>query len=184
MKTGEMRLIRASTALQWLRIYRLYQSAFPRDEKKPFCIIRKMQKKGKTDVWYFEKDGRYLGFATTINGETKILIDYLAVKKKLRGRGIGTEMLGLLFDKYRDKGVFLEIERVDVNAKNANERIKRKQFYLSSGLEELGVEASVFGVGMELLGKNCTMSFEEYRAFYKENYSPFAADNIKRISPL
>ena len=50
-----------TTVLQWLRIYRLYQSAFPNNEKKPFSMIRSMYKKGKSDVWYFEENGIFAG---------------------------------------------------------------------------------------------------------------------------
>lgn len=174
-----MKLIQARTLSQWSRIYRLYHGAFPTDERKPFSIIRSMQKKGKTDVWYLEKDGAFAGFASTINGEDRILLDYLAVSKKKRGRGIGSEMMKLLRDTYAEKSVFLEIERVCASAPNAKERIRRKQFYLSCGMRDLGVCARVFGVEMELLGWGEDIDFESYRAFYRDNYSEFAASHIK-----
>ena len=173
-----MKLIQATTITQWLNIYRLYLDAFPASERKPFSIIRSMQKKGKTDVWYFEKDGRFAGFATTINGSDRILLDYLAVDRKKRGCGIGTEILNRIRMQYEGKGIFLEIERLSPDAPNAEERIRRKKFYLSSGMKELNVSARVFGVDMELLGWDCPMDFEEYRQFYRDNYSEFAAKNI------
>ena len=173
-----MKLIQATTITQWLNIYRLYLDAFPASERKPFSIIRSMQKKGKTDVWYFEKDGRFAGFATTINGSDRILLDYLAVARKMRGHGIGTEILQHLRTQYEGKSVFLEIERLCPEAPNAEERIRRKRFYLSCGMTELNVAARVFGVEMELLGWNCTLDFDEYRRFYRDNYSEYAARNI------
>ena len=36
---------RPKNVIQWLRLHRLYQSAFPANEKKPFSMIRSMQKK-------------------------------------------------------------------------------------------------------------------------------------------
>jgi len=52
-----------------------------------------MRKKGKTDVWYFSEKGKFAGFATTINSDELILLDYLAVPEALQGRGIGAKML-------------------------------------------------------------------------------------------
>lgn len=175
-----IKLIQARKLAQWIKIYRIYRKAFPTNERKPFFIIRSMQKKGKTDVWYFEKDGAFVGFATTINGSDLILLDYLAVVEKNRGMGIGTEVLKLLRTQYEGKGVFLEIERLCADAPNAEERIRRKQFYISCGMRELNVYARLFGVEMELLGWDCAIDYEDYRAFYRDNYSQFAADNIQR----
>ena len=36
----------------------------------------------------------------------------------------------------------------------------------------------LFGVKMELLGTGAPMTFEEYRNFYRDNYSQWAADHI------
>ncbi|MBE6570379.1 MAG: GNAT family N-acetyltransferase [Ruminococcaceae bacterium] len=176
-----MKLIQAKGPVAWLQIYWLYRNAFPAGERKPFSIIRKMQKMGRTDVWYAKKEGGFAGFAATINGNGRILIDYLAVDKKKRCQGIGTEILKLLRTRYEGMGVFLEIERVCADAPNAAERIRRKQFYLAAGMQEMHVFARVFGVEMELLGWNCTMDFEEYRAFYRDSYSEFAANHIKPL---
>ena len=163
-----------------LRLRRLYKEAFPRCERKPFSIIKSMAKSGKTDLWYLEDDGGFAGLAATINGEDKILIDYLAVAKHRRGTGVGTKMLSALIEHYRDFGVFLEIEELDPSAENNNERIRRKNFYLRAGLSPMDTHVKLFGVDMELLGKNCHLTFDEYREFYLTNYSKFAYDNIKR----
>ena len=80
-------LRRVSSWVEWLRIRRLYGRAFPREERKPFAIIRRMHRKGKTDVWVLRQDGRFAGFASTINGDGLILLDYLAVAEDVRGRG-------------------------------------------------------------------------------------------------
>jgi len=179
-----MNIKQPATWLQWLKIYRLYQSAFPRNEKKPFSMIRSMQKEGKTDVWYCEKDGKFVGMVVTINGPQQILLDYLAVEKKHRGRGVGAELLRQTRERYTGKGVFLEIERVTETAENYEERKRRKRFYLSNGMTELKVYVELFGVEMELLGFDCTLTFEEYHAFYRDNYNAWAAEHVKPGAPV
>ena len=174
-----MQLIQAKTKLQILKIYLLYRTAFPRSERKPFSIITMMQAQGKTDIWYARENGRFLGFATTINDENLILLDYLAIRKSARGKGYGTDFIYKMYDIYQGKGFFVEIELVDESAENYEERLKRKQFYLACGMEDLHVAASVFRVPMELLGKNCSLTFDEYHDFYRDNYTVRSADNIQ-----
>lgn len=174
-----MKLIQARRAIQWFRIRRLYLRAFPADERKPFSVIRSLQEKQKTDVWYFEKGKAFAGFATTVNGEDTVLLDYLAVTEKKRGKGLGKEMMALLREQYAQKSVFLEIERVCDDAPNAEERMRRKQFYLSCGMRDMNVHANVFGVEMELLGWDCDIDFDRYRDFYRKNMGEFTVNNIK-----
>jgi len=40
--------------------------------------------------------------------------------------------------------------------------------------------ADVFGIKMELLGKNCRedLDFQRYRDFYRDFYKPWAAEHI------
>ena len=176
-----MNIKQPTSFLQWRRLHRLYESAFPKEEKKPFSMIRTMQKKGKTDVWYCEEAGKFAGLVITINGPDKILLDYLAVDIKRRGCGLGSEMLRLMRKQYAGKGVFLEIEVVTEEAANYEERKRRKQFYLRNGMTELGVFVELFGVDMELLGLNCHLDFDAYRDFYLKNYGRFAYDHISKL---
>ena len=165
----------------WLRLYRLYREAFPASERKPFGIIVKMHRQGNTDVWSVERDGRFAGLAATVNGDGLVLLDYFAVERHLRGQGVGTAAMAALQSQYRDRGLFVEIERTRTPSQNQSERLRRKQFYLTAGMAELGTEANVFGVDMELLGSRCRLDFEGYRAFYRDNYGPWAAE---RITPV
>lgn len=174
-----MDIKRPSGVLEWIRIYRLYQTAFPASEKKPFSMICSMQKKGKSDVWYCVESGKFAGLVITINGPDKILLDYLAVAKNRRGQGIGSKILKKMREQYQGKGVFLEIEIVDETADNYEERKRRKQFYLSNGMKPMNVFVELFGVDMELLGYDCTLTFDEYHDFYLDNYNAWAADHVK-----
>lgn len=137
-----------------------------------------MAKRGGTDLWCLERDGEFLGMAATVNGDGMILLDYLAVERKNRGQGIGTAALGALLEVYRDKGVFVEIEST---RRGGAEQEKRKRFYLAAGLEELGTSALVFGVEMDLLGICCQLDFDGYKAFYRDHYSPWAAEHLQPI---
>ena len=167
-----------SAPWQWIQIYRLYRSAFPRSERKPFGMILSMHRRGKTDMWVLKCGGRFAGFAATINDSDLILLDYLAVPGKLRGLGIGSRLLDALKRHYAGKGLFVEIESAFEASPNRKERIRRRQFYTKNGMQSAQVMACVFGVDMELLCWNCRVDFARYHAFYRDNYSAWAASNI------
>ena len=173
-----MKFFKPKTPIQALRIRRLYKEAFPKYERKPFGIIKAMARCGKTDLWYLEDAEGFAGMCATINGPDAVLIDYLAVAKKRRGRGVGTEMLKILLEHYSSRGVFLEIEELDENADNSEQRAGRREFYLRCGFEPMNTYVNLFGVNMELLGVGCKLSFDEYREFYLNNYSRYAYDHI------
>lgn len=174
-----MRFFKPSGLIQMLRIRLLYREAFPRCERKPFSIIKAMAERGRTDLWCFEDEHGFAGMCATINGPDKVLIDYLAVTRRRRGTGVGSKMLSELLEHYKDYGVFLEIEELDPTAENNAERVRRKDFYLRAGLVPMDTHVKLFGVDMELLGKGCHLTFDEYRDFYLTNYSRLAYDNIK-----
>lgn len=175
----EIRLEKPKSALDWFRLRGLYLTAFPAMERKPFSTIRRMYREGRTDVWCILHREKFAGLAATVNGGDTVLLDYLAVRKSRRGQGIGSAAMAALLEIYREKGVFVEIETTRETCANLEERIRRKHFYLTAGLEDLGVSARVFDVKMDLLGVRCRMSFEDYRNFYRDHYSPWAAKHLE-----
>ena len=180
---SDVALYHPANWLDWLRIYRLYRQAFPREERKPFAIIRRMHREGRTIVWLARTtDGRverFAGMASTIESPDTTLLDYFAVAPRLRGQGYGSAFLQRLLLCYEDKGLFVEIEAADQDDPTG-EKARRKAFYLRNGLEEMHVTADLFGVRMELLGRSCHLDFDAYRAFYHDHYSAWAAEHVVR----
>lgn len=176
----DVALYHPTTPLDWWLIYRLYRQAFPREERKPFAIIRKMYKEGRTIVWLARTtDGRFAGMASTIESPNTTLLDYFAIVPKLRSQGYGSAFLQRLLLCYEDKGLFVEIEAADRDDPTG-EKARRKAFYLRNGLQEMHVVADLFGVRMELLGRGCSLDFDTYRAFYHDHYSVWAAEHVVR----
>ena len=175
---AEVLLRKPKGSLCWLRLFRLYREAFPAAERKPFAVIVRMYRQGKSDIWCLERGGQFVGLAITINGGDLILLDYFAVVKRCRGLGIGSAAMGELQRVYAGKGFFVEIESTRESCPDLAQRQKRKRFYDGAGLTDLGVQANVFGVRMELLGSRCSLDFEGYRAFYHDHYGAWAAAHL------
>lgn len=174
-----MKLKRTKGIGGWRRIYKLYLAAFPAYERKPFLMIWNASKRGKADVWTIESGGEFIGMAITMNSDDKVLLDYFAIDENKRSSGYGSKALRKLQEHYSGKRFFLEIETVFTSAKNLDERIRRKNFYLSNGMSEMRLMADVFGTKLEVLGFGCRLTFDEYRDVYLKAYGRHTAANIR-----
>ena len=169
---------RICSPVDWLRVRRLYYRAFPAEERKPFTTIFSMWRRGKSDVWCMRANGRFAGFASTINSDTLVMIDYLAVGSVLRGRGVGAQALSALCNAYPDRGIFVEIESPYEDGPDKPLRQRRRAFYERCGFTPSRTMADVYGVRFELLCHRCTLDYDTYHTFYATQYSARAAEHI------
>ena len=167
-----MDLICADDALRLKRIEQLYLRTFPKNERKPFGVIGQKKNEGITDILSIEENGEFLGLAITINYQDKVLLDYFAMDDAKRGKGYGSAALAALMERYDGRRIILEIESTTRPRKAGNfeERLRRKHFYHKNGMTDLGFEAVLFGVTMEMLSNKTQVTFEEYLDLYVKTY--------------
>ena len=160
-----LKIRKAAGFWDWQRIRWLYKRAFPKNERKPISAIKNLTKQGLGDVFVID-DGGFLGFATTMEAGDRVLLDYFAIKKSCRGKGFGGLALKRIKELFKDKRLVVEIERADIPSSDQKTRKARKRFYLNQGLVCTGITVVLFGVRMELLAANGTVTFEEYKDIY------------------
>ncbi len=148
------------------QVKELYEASFPAAERKTFSHILRLRRKGICEVLTVISDG-FRGLAIVLKHADLALLDYFAVLPGKRGQGIGTGALSLLRKRYAKKRLFLEIESPDESAPNADQRLRRKAFYLRNGFVDSGLRVTVFGVDMDLLSDGSPLSFEDYLALYQ-----------------
>lgn len=149
------------------KIKRLYREAFPRIERKPFFFIKNQIKKGEAELFSIETDkGKFAGLAFIVRYGDLAMLDYFAIHPSVRGKGIGSEVIRLLMERYSESRFILEIESVDEPCENLAARKKRRAFYLRNGMKPAGFTAHVFYTDLEVLTSGKPVSFEEYRALY------------------
>ena len=79
---------------------KLYLSAFPRCERKPFYMINQLKAKGKAEILSIESDsGEFIGLAISVFYKDIVLLDYFAMSESVRGQGRGSEALILLLNR-------------------------------------------------------------------------------------
>ena len=161
---------------------RLYHSAFPRCERKPFFMIRQLKSKGKAEILSIESEsGKLIGLAISVFYKDVVLLDYFAMSETVRGQGKGSEALKLLLKRYSDKRFLLEIENTEGITDTSSEKIRRKSFYLKSGLKKADFNVMLFVVPMEILTDGSKVSFEEYSALYRNAVGKRLANRIKLL---
>ena len=157
----------------------LYGKTFPREEKKPFSLMVQKRNEGLMEFLTVEdENGTFLGFIITVLHKDIVLLDYFAVAPKQRGNGIGAEALKLLRERCRGKRILLEIEDPEEPAKNTEERLRRKAFYLRNGLEIMEYKVWLFGVKMLVLTVGGAVPFEEYHEIFGAVFSSYASQNV------
>lgn len=163
------------------RLKRMYLEAFPRAERKPFWIMKQKAGQGVMELLAIREKGQPVGLAFTVRYQDLVLLDYFAVDRKCRGQNYGSRALMLLKERYQDRRFLLEIELPDGKASDQDERVRRKCFYLKNGMQETGIQVSVFGVPMELLTDGKPLNYEEYHRIYKEVIGTFFARRVMQL---
>ena len=123
-----------ATKKDYKEIFDLYKESFPNLEKKPLWLIKEGLKTNY-DIHIVRENNLLAGFMIAVRNEKRnvVMLDYLAVNPKIRNKGYGTFILNEMTKVYKDKKLFLACEKLDENAENAQQRVKRLDFYKKNG---------------------------------------------------
>ena len=144
----------------------LYYRAFPKNERRSFPELVE-NRFGSTEVFCFYDEETFVGMACLLNTPTISHIIYFAVDESLRGRGYGSKALELLYKRKPDKKIMVDIEVPDERAGNAEQRSKRKKFYLRAGYKETPVKYEWRNEDYEILSFGGQISEAEYNNFWE-----------------
>ena len=110
-----------------------------------------------------------------------VLLDYFAIAPESRGQNVGSTALKMLFERYKNKRFILEIENTEIESDNLEERKRRKAFYLKNGMSVMPYKVNLIGVEMEILTRNCDVTYEEYYSIYENTFSDEYCSKIEMI---
>lgn len=147
-------------------IERLYRAAFPREERVPMDTL--LEADGPYDFIACYDGAVLCGFysALTFGDITHIL--FLAVEEKLRDHGYGSQILTEIGKAYAGNRVILDVEMVDPEADNNEQREQRIAFYMRNGYHHSGISYGWRGVMYEILILDGTISEEEFWNFWDQ----------------
>lgn len=146
----------------WKEIKEIYFEAFPKAERKPFFAIRNSVRKGKIQLLTATENGILHGFIMAVPYKNTVMIDYLAVSKKIRSNGTGSKIIQEVFRQFPDKKIALLIEELDDSAANKEQRTARRRFYLKNGFTSSHIHITGRSGKMEVLNFGGIISMQEY----------------------
>ncbi|MGN0649497.1 MAG: GNAT family N-acetyltransferase [Oscillospiraceae bacterium] len=118
------------------RLEQLYLTAFPKDERAPYKMLKNRHDKGKAEFLAAKDGNELVGMVYMVCNDTLAYIFYLAIRDDKRGMGYGSEVLSLLKERYKGRKLFLARERLDEPCDNLEQRKSRRSFYLSNGFTD------------------------------------------------
>lgn len=124
------------------RIEKIYKESFTKDERYSFSFLLRAAKR-KDNLFYVIYDNYSLIGLTYLTFEkNNIFILYLAINNRYQNRGYGSATLKYLKEKYPDYNFILDIEAINKDADNYEQRIRRRAFYKKNGfyLTNLGLQ--------------------------------------------
>ena len=108
------------------------------------------------------------------------LLKRLAKKENADFYGIVLDSIKQKYDNHR---IVLNIEEIDLNSNNNEQRLKRKKFYEKSGFKDLNYKVKEAGVVYETLcysPNNVMVSKEEYMEMMKKYFGKLISKYVYR----
>ncbi|MDO4300412.1 MAG: GNAT family N-acetyltransferase [Clostridia bacterium] len=162
-------------------IKKLYISAFPKVERKPFWLMMLNQKRGKMKIFYLSDNNEFAGLAVMAEHNDRALLLYFAIAENKRDCGYGSKALKMLMKRYEKKRFYLEIESTKKECENKEIRLRRKSFYIKNGMAETGLNVNLFGVEMEVLSNGALLGYDEYIEPYEKNFGKWIRRKIREV---
>lgn len=115
----------------------LMKSAFPKNEQFPLWLLRLLTIRKNINFRAFFDDDQFCGILYTAENSKYIFVLYLAVNDKIRAKGYGSRILQWL-KQSTSKTIVLNVEAINSNATNLEQREKRIEFYKKNGITDTG----------------------------------------------
>lgn len=114
----------------------LYRQAFPSIERLPLWLLSLLALRSDVDFLAAYDGDDFCGLLYLLHDGDHTLIFYFAVRTDLQSKGYGAEILQWL--QRRRKTVSLIMESMHEACDNAEQRLRRKRFYLRNGFQDTG----------------------------------------------
>lgn len=134
------------------KLYALNNEAFPKEERIPSDKMLTLLQELNCDAWAFY-DEVFVGFAILLSDvELQMAyLSYFAIEGVYRSKGYGGTALAKLAEVYGGHQIVLDMERMDENADNYNQRLRRLVFYEKNGFRRAYVGFKYFKMDLEIM---------------------------------
>lgn len=120
------------------QIRELYKSAFPKEERLPWPIMRMLACQKCVNITAYYDHDTFCGFTYDVCVGDMVFIMFFAVEESSRGKGFGSAILSYLKEQNPGKTILLNIEPLDEQSDNYGQRLSRYHFYQKNGFFDTG----------------------------------------------
>jgi GNAT superfamily N-acetyltransferase len=161
---------------------RLYRSAFPKEERVPFGLLRLLALRKGIDLVCYREGETFCGFTYTVTEGNVVFVLFFAVNEALRGQGYGSSILKFLRRKNPGRTVILNVEPLDPEAENAEERVRRVRFYEKNGFFDSGYDIDEIGGKFRVFATEKCIDVDAYLKVFGRMSFGFWKPKIVRVS--
>lgn len=136
------------TSLGVDKVKRLFESAFPEDERPPFEMTIGWE---GSDFYGIYDEEEFVGLADIVELGDLVYLFFLAVEDDKRNQGYGSEILSIIKAKYAGRRLFLLADEASPKYSDFELRKRRLSFYQRNGFKLVGKRAREFNVIYEIL---------------------------------
>ena len=149
----------------------LYDSSFPDDERIPWKMLLKLQNENRLlHVFYMEHT--LAAFTCLFLYRDIAYLSYLTVSEDMMNHGIGSAVLEHIKAALPQHRIVIDIEELNKDSDNYEERLRRRNFYLRCGFEPSGIGYYYYHVRYELLCCNGPISGDDFRNLLLYHWGP------------
>lgn len=158
------------------KVERLNIEAFPEEERVPLSEYLRYTGNDDANFFAFYNEEEFVGFAFSIYNQKVFYVSFFAIMPHLRSHGYGQEIIEKLVEFYQ-RTMILEVERLDEECDNLEQRQSRMDFYKRNGFKTANAFLEYEGLSFEILYRGDHFDEEAYRDIFRklqeENYFDF-----------
>lgn len=159
----------------------LYRQAFPKEERLPWWVLRLMTLHKDVKLTAYHCGNSFIGLTHTTSTKDVLFVMFFAVEENLRGMGYGSAILSHLKACHPDKSIILNVEPLDENAPNAQERILRMGFYKKNGFFDTGYQIAEVGGIFRVLSTEPELDTNAYLPVFRKLSLGFWKPQITKV---
>lgn len=144
----------------------LYMSAFPKEERLPWWILRLNTCRKGIDLTAFMDGDVFCGFTASVTVENLHFLLFFAIDDEKRGMGYGSAVLQMLQKQYQT--VVLNVELLDPAAENYDQRKRRFAFYQRNGFVDTHYHVWEVGGKFRVLSTDPALNVPQYKKIFKK----------------
>lgn len=155
------------TMADYGKIEKLAKEAFPLAEYLAPSIMVQMAKSPDFDFLALYDETQFVGYITVKKYGDMSYLFFLAIDSESRAHGYGSRAIETLKALYPNTQQVVDMEMLDETADNAQQRKRRRNFYLRNGYKPTEHFLSYFGMDYEILCMDESFDFRKFQQMMK-----------------